>query len=99
MQIVYLNVIKKNTKINDMNIYQVLKVTKEGKYLVKTSPVLKSAINWAKKTIVNADLAPAEFQCTSKGELKDNYFYVSVRLLNNRYAIDAEIGKTQVYHE
>ena len=32
-----------------MKIYQVLKVTKEDQYLVKTCPMFKSAINWAKK--------------------------------------------------
>nr|DAO65065.1 MAG TPA: hypothetical protein [Microviridae sp.] len=82
-----------------MKIYQVLKVTKEGKYLVKTCPVLKNAINQAKKIVVNADVAPAERQCTSKRELKDGYFYASVRLMHDKYAIDAEIWKTQVYHE
>lgn len=82
-----------------MKIYQVLKVTKEGKYLVKTSPVLKNAISWAKKTVANSDLAPAEFQCTSKRKLEGSYFYASVRLLHDGYAIDAEIWKTQVYHE
>lgn len=83
-----------------MKIYQVLKVTKEGKYLVETCTVLKSAISRAKKTVANADIAPAEYQCTSKGKLEDGYFYASVRLLmHDRYAIDAEIWKTQVYHE
>jgi len=82
-----------------MKIYQVLKVTKEGKYLVKTCPMLRSAINWAKETVANADATPAEYQCTSKRKLEDGYFYVSVRLMHDGYAIDAEIWKTQVYHE
>lgn len=82
-----------------MKIYQVLKVTKEGKYLVKTCPMLKSAINWAEETVANADIAPAEFQCTSKRKLEDGYFYASVRLMHDGYAIDAEIWKSQVYHE
>lgn len=82
-----------------MKIYQVLKVTKEGKYLVKTCPMLKSAINWAEETVANADVAPAEYQCTSKRKLEDGYFYASVRLMHDGYAIDAEIWKTQVYHE
>lgn len=58
--------IKKQLKIKVMKIYQVLKVTKEGKYLVKTCPMLKSAINRAKETVANADVAPAEYQCASK---------------------------------
>lgn len=82
-----------------MKIYQVLKVTKEGKYLVKTCPMLKSAINQARETVANADVAPAKYQCTSKGKLEDGYFYASVRLMHDGYAIDAEIWKTQVYHE
>lgn len=82
-----------------MKIYQVLKVTKEGQYLVKTHPMLKSAINWAKKTVANADVAPAEHQCAQKRKLEDGYFYASIRLMHDRYAIDAEIWKTQVYHE
>lgn len=82
-----------------MKIYQVLKVTKEGRYLVKTCPVLKNAINWAKKTVANADVAPAEYQCVQKRKLEDGYFYASVRLMHDRYAIDAEIWKTQVHHE
>lgn len=82
-----------------MKVYQVLKVTKEGRYLVKTSPVLKSAINRARETVANADIAPAEYQCAQKRKLEDGYFYASVRLMHDRYAIDAEIWKTQVYHE
>lgn len=82
-----------------MKIYQVLKVTKEGEYLVKIYPMLKSAINRAKEIVANADVAPTEYQCTSKRKLKNGYFYVSVRLMHNGYAIDAEIWKTQVYHE
>lgn len=82
-----------------MKIYQVLKVTKEGRYLVKTCPMLKSAINRAKETVANADVAPAEYQCAQKRKLEDGYFYASVRLMHDGYAIDAEIWKTQVYHE
>lgn len=82
-----------------MKIYQVLKVTKEGQYLVKTCPVLKNAINRAKEIVANADVAPAKYQCVQKRKLKNGYFYVSVRLMHNGYAIDAEIWKTQVYHE
>lgn len=82
-----------------MKIYQVLRVTKEGRYLVKTSPVLKSAINRAKETVANADVAPAEYQCAQKRKLEDGYFYASVRLMHDGYAIDAEIWKTQVYRE
>lgn len=82
-----------------MKIYQVLKVTKEGRYLVKMCPMLKSAINRAKETVANTDVAPAEYQCTQKRKLEDGYFYASVRLMHNRYAIDTEIWKTQVHHE
>lgn len=83
-----------------MKIYQVLKVTKEGKYLIETCTVLKSAISRAKKIVANADIAPAEYQCTSKRELEDGYYYASVRQpINDGYAIEAEIWKTQVYHE
>lgn len=82
-----------------MKIYQVLKVTKEGRYLVKTCPVLKSAINWAKETVANAGVAPAEYQCTQKRKLEDGYFYASIRLIHDRYAIDAEIWRTQVHYE
>lgn len=82
-----------------MKIYQVLKVTKEGRYLVKTCPMLKSAINRAKETVANTDVAPAEYQCAQKRKLEDGYFYASVRLMHDGYAIDAEIWKTQVHHE
>lgn len=82
-----------------MKIYQVLKVTKEGQYLVKTCPMLKSAIKWAKKAVANADVAPAEYQCIRKRKLENGYFYVSIRLIHDGYTIDAEIRKTQVYHE
>lgn len=82
-----------------MKIYQVLKVTKEGRYLVKTCPMLKSAINRAKETVANTDVAPAEYQYTQKRKLEDGYFYASVRLMHDGYAIDAEIWKTQVHHE
>ena len=82
-----------------MKIYQILKVTKEGRYLVKTCPRLKSAINWAKKTVANADVAPAKYQCVRKKKLEDGYFYASIRLIHDRYAIDAEIWKTQVHYE
>lgn len=82
-----------------MRIYQVLKVTKEGRYLVKTCLVLKDAMNRAKETVANADVAPAKYQCVQKRKLEDGYFYASIRLLHDRYAIDAEIWKTQVHHE
>lgn len=82
-----------------MKIYQVLKVTKEGLYLVKTCPTLKGAINRAKEIVANADVAPAEYQCTRKRKLEDGYFYASIRLMHNGYAIDAEIWKTQIHHE
>nr|DAH92119.1 MAG TPA: hypothetical protein [Microviridae sp.] len=82
-----------------MKIYQVLKVTKDGKYLVKTCPMLKSAVNWAKEVVADADVAPAEYQCTSKRKLEKGYFYASIRLMHDGYAIDAEIWKTQVHYE
>lgn len=82
-----------------MKIYQVLKVTKKGQYLVEVTPVLKSAMNRAQKTVAYTDIAPAEYQCSSKNELEGGYFYVSIRLINHRYAIDAEIWKSQVFYE
>lgn len=82
-----------------MKIYQVLKVTKEGGYLVKMTPVLKSAMDWAKKTVAHTDIAPNEYQCLSKRKLKDGYFYVSIRLIHHGYEIDAEIWKSQVFYE
>lgn len=82
-----------------MKIYQVLKVTKDGQYLVKTCPMLKSAVNWAKEVVADADVAPAEYQGARKRKLEDGYFYASIRLKHDGYAIDAEIWKTQVYHE
>nr|DAV40462.1 MAG TPA: hypothetical protein [Microviridae sp.] len=82
-----------------MKVYQVLKVTKKGEYLVKTTPVLKSAMNRARETVAYTDIAPAEYQQSSKRKLEDGYFYVSVRLLHDVYAIDAEIWKSQVFYE
>lgn len=82
-----------------MKIYQVLKVTKEGKYLVKTTPVLKSAMNRARDVVAYTDIAPAEYQRSSKRKLESGYFYVSIRMMHQGYAIDAEIWKSQVFHE
>ena len=82
-----------------MKIYQVLKVTKEGQYLVKTTPVLKSAMDRARETVAYTDIAPAEHQRLSKRKLEDGYFYVSIRMINHRYDIDAEIWKSQVFYE
>lgn len=61
-----------------MKAYQVLKVTREGQYLVKTSPALRCAINRAKETVAYADAAPAEYQCAQKKKPEDGYFYASV---------------------
>lgn len=82
-----------------MKIYQVLKMTREGKYLVKTTPVLKSAMNQARDTVAYADIAPDEYQRLSKRKLEDGYFYVSIRLIHLGYEIDAEIWKSQVFYE
>lgn len=82
-----------------MKIYQVLKVTKEGERLITTRPMLKSVINWAKETVAITDAAPAEYQRTSKRKLKDDYFYASVRLMHDGYAINVEIRKTRAHHE
>lgn len=82
-----------------MKVYQILKVTKEGKYLVGMRPRLKDAINWAKSVVANADIAPAAYQRMSKDGVEDGFFYASVRMLHNRYEIDAEIWKTDIYHE
>lgn len=81
-----------------MKTYQVLKVTREGKYLVKTTTSLKSAIDRAKETIAYADIAPAEYQRSSKRKLEKGYFYVSIRLVHRRYEIDAEICKSEVFY-
>lgn len=82
-----------------MKIYQVLKVTKEGKYLVKTTPVLKSAMDQARETVAYTDIAPAEYQHLSERKLENGYFYVSIRLIHRKYTIDAEIWKSQVFYE
>lgn len=82
-----------------MKIYQVLKVTKEGKYPVKTCPTLKSAMNRAKETVANADVAPAEYRHASKRKPEDGYFRTSIRLMHDGYATDVEIRKSQTYHE
>lgn len=82
-----------------MKVYQILKVTNEGKYLVGMRPTLKEAINWAKAVVRNADIAPAAYQCISKNGTETGYFYASVRILHDRYGIDAEIWKTDIYHE
>lgn len=82
-----------------MKIYQVLKVTKGSQHLVKTTPVLKSAMDRAKETVAYTEIAPAEYQCLSKRKPEDGYFYVSIRLTHRKYAIDAEIWKSQVFYE
>lgn len=82
-----------------MKIYQVLKVTKGGKYLIKTTPVLKKAMDQAKEAIAYTDIAPAEYQRSSKRKLEDGYFYVSIRMIHHKYEIDAEICKSQVFYE
>lgn len=82
-----------------MKIYQVLKVTREGMYLVKTTPVLKSAMDRARDTVAYTDIAPAECQRLSKGKPKDGCFYVSIRMVHRGYEIDAEIYKSQVFYE
>ena len=82
-----------------MKTYQVLKVTKEGEYLVKTTPVLKSALNRSQEIIAYADIAPAKYQRLSKRKLEDGYFYMSIRLIHQKYTIDAEIWKSQVFYE
>lgn len=82
-----------------MKIYQVLKVTKEGQYLVEVTPVLKNAMNRAQRAVAYTDVAPIECQCLSKRKLEDGCFYVSIRLINHKYAIDAEIWKSQVFYE
>lgn len=80
-----------------MKTYKVLKVTKKGQYLVGMTPVLKNAMNRAKEAVAYTDIAPAEYQ--SKKDLKDGYFYVSIRLIHHGYEIDAEIWKSQVFYE
>ena len=82
-----------------MKVYQVLKVTNEGKYLVAIRPTLKDAIKCAKRVVANADIAPAAYQCMLKNGVKNGFVYASVRILHNRYGIDVEIWKTDIYHE
>lgn len=82
-----------------MKIYQVLKVTKEGEYLVKTTPVLKSAMDRAKETVAYTDIAPDEYQRSSKRKPEKGCFYVSIRMIHRSYEIDAEIWKSQVFYE
>lgn len=82
-----------------MKVYQILKVTNGGKYLVGIRPTLKDAIRCAKKVVADADIAPAAYQCESKHGVKNGLFYASVRILHNRYGIDSEIWKTDIYHE
>lgn len=82
-----------------MKVYQVLKVTNGGKYLIGMRSTLKDAIRCAKIAVSTANIASAARQCMSKGEVENGFFYVSVRLLHNQYGIDAEIWKTDIYHE
>lgn len=82
-----------------MKVYQILKVTNGGKYLVGMRPTLKNAIRCAKTVVADADIAPAAYQCMSKDGVKNGFFYASVRLLQSQYEIDAEIWKTDIYHE
>lgn len=82
-----------------MKIYQVLKVTSEGKYLVGFHHTLKDAIKCAKAVVANADVASAVYQCTSKHKIEKGFFYASIRLLQHQYGIDAEIWKTNICHE
>lgn len=82
-----------------MKIYQVLKVKKGGKYLIKTTPVLKIALDQAKRAVAYTDIAPAEHQRSSKRKLEDGYFYVSIRVVHRKYEVDAEIWKSQVFYE
>lgn len=82
-----------------MKVYQVLKVTDEGGYLVGMRYTLKDAIKCAKMTVANADIAPTTHQCMWKHGVEKGFFYASVRLLQNQYGINAEIWKTDIYHE
>lgn len=95
----YLSLNRKKNKKQTMRVYQILKVTNEGEYFVGMRSTLKDAIKCAKMVVANADIAPMTYQCTSKHEVKNRFFYASVRLLQSRYEIDAEIWKTDVYHE
>lgn len=82
-----------------MKIYQILKVTKEDQYLVETTPVLKDAMDRARETVAYTDIAPAKYQRLSKRKPEDGFFYVSIRLIHYKYAINAEIWKSQVFYE
>lgn len=82
-----------------MGVYQILKVTNVGEYLVGTRHTLRDAIRCAKKVVADADIASATYQCTSEHGVKNGLFYASIRLLQNQYGINAEIWKTDIYHE
>lgn len=88
-----------NQKTNVMKVYQVFKVTNGGAYLIGVRSTLKNAIRCAKIAVAMADIASAARQCMPKGEIENGLFYASVRLLHDQYGIDAEIWKTDIYHE
>lgn len=82
-----------------MKVYQILKVTNGGRYLVGMRHTLRDAIKCAKMVVADADVASAMHQCTSEHGVKNGLFYASIRLLQHQYGIDAEIWKTDIYHE
>ena len=82
-----------------MKIYQVLKVTSDGKYLVGMRHTLKDALKCAKAVVANTDVASAIYQRMSKKGVEKGLFYASIRLLQHQYGIDAEIWKTEIHHE
>lgn len=82
-----------------MKTYLILKVTNGGEYLIGMRSALKDAINRAKTIVKNADIAPAAYQRIPKDGIKDGFFYISIRLLQNQYEINAEIWKTDIYYE
>lgn len=82
-----------------MRTYLILKVTSDSEYFIGMRSTLKDAIKRAKAIVGNADIAPAAYQCIPKDGIEDGFFYISIRLLQNRYEIDAEIWKTDIYHE
>lgn len=82
-----------------MKTYLILKVTSESEYFIGMRSTLKDAIRRAKTIVKNANIAPTAYQCIPKDGIEDGFFYIGIRLLQNRYEIDAEIWKTEVYYE
>ena len=82
-----------------MDIYEILKVTSEGEYVAGIRHTVEDAIKCAKMVVANADMASAADQHISKHGVENGLFYAKIRLMQQQYAIAAEIWKTDIYHE